>query len=47
MEQNKTEMLRLRLDREMLDVLLKESDRKGWTVTTFIRDAIREQVGRR
>jgi len=44
MEQNKTETLQIRLDSEMYDVLRQASDQKGMTVTTFIRDAIRDQV---
>lgn len=46
MEQ-KTEVVRLRVDRAMLDLIRQESERKGWTVTTFVRDAIRHQVVRR
>jgi predicted DNA-binding protein len=46
MKQNKTETLQIRLDREMYDVVKQESGRNGMTVTTFIRDAIRDQVTR-
>ena len=44
MEQTKETTIQIRCERDLVEVLKQESGRKGMTVTTFIRDAIRDQV---
>ena len=43
MEQ-KTQMVRFRMDNEAVNRIKQEAERKGMTLTTFIRDAIRDKV---